>query len=263
MPPFFSHNVEMDVLFILSCAALAGYVDAIVGGGGLVLVPALFTTYPLAPASTLLGNNKSVSLWGTLFASWNYSRHIDLPWKKLFLAACCAATCSLMGAWTLSMISSDALKKALPFVLSSVLIYTLVSKKLGSTHNPRFQGRAELFALMAVASVIGFYDGFFGPGTGSFFIFIFVRLLRYDFLHASGAAKVLNSASNAAALSLFVFQGKIWWAITIPMALFNILGSLIGTKMAVKHGSAFVRWVFIFVVSCLILKTARDAYLVG
>jgi uncharacterized membrane protein YfcA len=90
-----------------------------------------------------------------------------------------------------------------------------------------------------------------------------VRLLRYDFLHASGAAKVLNSATNAAALCLFVFQGKIWWAITIPMAICNILGSLVGTKMAVKHGSSFVRWVFIGVVTCLILKTARDAYLLG
>ncbi len=260
MVRFLSHNLHMDIVFVLSCAALAGYVDAIVGGGGLILVPALFSTYPMAQASTLLGNNKSVSFWGTLFASWNYSRHIDLPWGKLFIAACCAASFSFLGAWSLNWVSSDYLKKALPFVLSAVLLYTLLSQQLGNAHNPRFKGPVELLALMFVASVIGFYDGFFGPGTGSFFIFIFVRLLRYDFLHASGAAKVLNSASNAAALSLFVFEGKIWWAITIPMALFNILGSLMGTKMAVQHGSGFVRWIFIFVVTCLILKTASDAY---
>ncbi len=253
----------MDILFVLGCAALAGYVDAIVGGGGLILVPALFSTYPTAPAATLLGNNKSVSLWGTLFASWNYSRHIDLPWKKLFMAALCAACCSFLGAWSLSLVSSEFLKKALPFVLSGVLVYTLTSKHLGSVHEPRFKGSTELLVLMVVASVVGFYDGFFGPGTGSFFIFIFVRLLRYDFLHASGAAKVLNSASNAAALSLFVYDHQIWWAITIPMAVLNILGSLLGTKMAVQHGSGFVRWIFIFVVSCLILKTARDAYLIS
>jgi len=253
----------MDIIFLLSCAALAGYVDAIVGGGGLILVPAFFSAYPTAVAATLLGNNKSVSIWGTLFASWNYSRHIDLPWRKLLLSAVFAGACSFTGAWTLGLVSSEFLKKILPFVLLAVLTYTLFSKKLGRTHQPRFHGHWELLVMLLVAGVIGFYDGFFGPGTGSFFIFIFVRLLRYDFLHASGAAKVLNSASNAAALCLFVFQGKIWWAITIPMAICNIMGSLIGTKMAVKHGSSFVRWVFIGVVTCLILKTARDAYLLG
>ena len=179
------------------------------------------------------------------------------------MAALCAACCSFLGAWSLSLVSSEFLKKALPFVLTGVLVYTLTSKHLGSVHEPRFKGSTELLVLMVVASVVGFYDGFFGPGTGSFFIFIFVRLLRYDFLHASGAAKVLNSASNAAALSLFVYDHQIWWAITIPMAVLNILGSLLGTKMAVQHGSGFVRWIFIFVVSCLILKTARDAYLIS
>lgn len=253
----------MDVFFLMSCAALAGYVDAIVGGGGLILVPAFFSAYPSAVAATLLGNNKSVSIWGTLFASWNYSRHIDLPWRRLLLAAGFAAMCSFLGAWSLNLVSSEFLKRILPLVLFFVLSYTLFSKKLGQAHEPRFSGQVELWVMLAVAGVIGFYDGFFGPGTGSFFIFIFVRLLRYDFLHASGAAKVLNFASNAAALSLFVVQGKIWWAITIPMAICNILGSLMGTKMAVKHGSAFVRWIFIVVVTCLILKTAKDAYFVA
>jgi hypothetical protein len=251
----------MDIVFLLVCSALAGYVDAVVGGGGLILVPAFFSAYPLAPAATLLGNNKSVSLWGTLIASWNYSKKIDLPWRKLLLSAVFAAACSFLGAWTLNLVSSDALKKILPLVLLGVLSYTLINKNLGNSHEPRFRGHAELFVMMMVAGLIGFYDGFFGPGTGSFFIFIFVRLLRYDFLHASGAAKILNSASNAAALCLFVLQGKIWWAVTIPMAICNILGSTMGTKMAVKHGSGFVRWVFIGVVSCLIVKTARDAYL--
>jgi uncharacterized membrane protein YfcA len=179
------------------------------------------------------------------------------------LAAAFAGACSFLGAWTLSLVSSEFLKKILPFVLLTVLVYTLFSKKLGRSHQPRFSGHGELLVMLLVAGVIGFYDGFFGPGTGSFFVFIFVRLLRYDFLHASGAAKVLNSASNAAALCLFVYQGQIWWAITIPMAICNILGSLIGTKMAVKHGSSFVRWVFLGVVTCLILKTARDAYLLN
>jgi uncharacterized membrane protein YfcA len=251
----------MDILFVLVSAGLAGFVDAVVGGGGLILVPAIFSAYPQVPAATLLGNNKSVSLWGTLFASWNYARSIEMPWKKLLFAAAFAAAFSFIGAWTLGQVPSSGLKKALPVVLALILIYTLLSRKLGSEHQPRFEGKQELGVIFAVAACMGFYDGFFGPGTGSFYIFIFVRLMRYDFLHASSAAKILNSASNAAALFLFTLQGQIWWHLAIPMAVMNVLGSALGTRMAIRKGSEFVRWMFVLVVTSLILKTTYDAYL--
>jgi len=131
---------------------------------------------------------------------------------------------------------------------------------LGQAHAPLFKGRQETLMLMGVAWVIGFYDGFFGPGTGSFLIFILVRYLGYDFLHASSTAKVLNSASNAAALCLFIAQGQIWWHLAIPMAVCNVAGSFAGTTLAVRLGSNFVRWMFLLVVSALIVKTAWDAY---
>jgi hypothetical protein len=250
----------MDILFVLVSAGLAGFVDAVVGGGGLILVPAIFSAYPQAPAATLLGNNKSVSLWGTLFASWNYARQIELPWKKLLVAALFAGAFSFFGAWVLGQVPSSGLKKALPFVLTLILIYTLVSRQMGSVHNPRFEGNKERYVLFAVAACMGFYDGFFGPGTGSFYIFIFVRLMRYDFLHASSSAKILNSASNAAALFLFTMQGQIWWHLAIPMAVMNVMGSGLGTRLAIQKGSGFVRWMFVIVVSALILKTTYDAY---
>ena len=112
-----------------------------------------------------------------------------------------------------------------------------------------------------LGGVIGFYDGFFGPGTGSFFVFLFVRWLGYDFLHASASAKLLNTATNLAALLLFAWKGHIWWHFVLAMAIANVVGSVLGTRLALKHGSGFVRIVFIFVVSALILKTTYDAWI--
>jgi uncharacterized membrane protein YfcA len=250
----------MDIIFVLVCAGLAGFVDAVVGGGGLILVPAMFSAYPNAPSATLLGNNKSVSLWGTLFAAWNFSRRISLPWARLAPAVACSLLSAFAGAWCLGLLPSTWLRLALPFILLTLLIYTWVSKRLGQAHAPLFKGRQETLMLMGVAWAIGFYDGFFGPGTGSFLIFILVRYLGYDFLHASYTAKVLNSASNAAALCLFIAQGQIWWHLAIPMAVCNVAGSFAGTTLAVRLGSNFVRWMFLLVVSALIVKTAWDAY---
>lgn len=112
-----------------------------------------------------------------------------------------------------------------------------------------------------IGLVLGFYDGFFGPGAGSFLVFLFVRWLGYDFLNASASAKVLNVATNLAALLLFAIKGHVWWHLALPMALANIAGSLLGTRLAMKHGAGFVRVMFIVVVAALIVKTTYDAYL--
>ena len=149
----------------------------------------------------------------------------------------------------------------LPLVLLAVLVYTLAKKDLGREHQPRISGRAEAAAAGGIALAVGFYDGLFGPGTGSFFVFLFVRLLGYDFLRASATAKLMNLVTNAFALALFVSQGHIWWHVAAVMALTNVAGSLLGTRLALKHGAGFVRIVFIVVVGILILKTAWDAFL--
>jgi uncharacterized membrane protein YfcA len=142
-----------------------------------------------------------------------------------------------------------------------VLIYTLARKDMGRSHAPAFAAAHQTAAACAMGVVLGFYDGFFGPGTGSFFVFLFVRWLGYDFLHASASAKLLNTASNLAALILFSLKGHIWWHYVLPLAAANVIGSLLGTRLALKHGSGFVRVAFIVVVSALILKTSYDAWL--
>jgi uncharacterized membrane protein YfcA len=168
---------------------------------------------------------------------------------------------SLAGAWLVTVASPDYLRKILPAILLLVLGYTLAKKELGRHHVPTYSGRMEAALACCIAAVIGFYDGFFGPGTGSFFVFCLVRFLGYDFLHASAAAKLLNTATNIAALALFIYKGHIWWHFALAMAVANVIGSLAGTHMALKHGTGFVRWVFIAVVSALICKTGYDAFL--
>jgi hypothetical protein len=146
-------------------------------------------------------------------------------------------------------------------VLGAVLLYTLWRKELGRHHAPRFAGMREALVASAIGAAIGFYDGFFGPGTGSFFVFLLVRALGYDFLHASASAKLLNTATNAAALTLFAWKGHVWWHLALLIAVCNVAGSVAGTRLALKHGAGFVRGVFIVVVAALIAKTAYDAFL--
>ena len=250
----------MELLIVSLASLLAGFVDSIVGGGGLILVPALFATFPAAHPATLFGTNKGASVWGTAFATWQFSRRVEMRWAALLPAAGAGFVASFAGAWLVTVVSPDFLRKLLPLVLLAVLIYTVVKKDLGRSHTPRFSGAAEQWVAASVGALIGFYDGFFGPGTGSFLVFLFVRLLGYDFLNASAAAKLLNTATNLAALVLFTIKGHVWWHFVLAMAIANVLGSLAGTHLALKHGTGFVRGVFIVVVSALILKTGYDAF---
>ena len=251
----------MELLIVTCASLLAGFVDAIVGGGGLILVPALFAIFPNAQPATLFGVNKGASVWGTAVATVQFARRVDMRWAALLPAAAAGFAASLAGAWLVTLISAGFLRKALPLVLVGVLIYTLARKDLGRHHTPRFTGRAETAAACSIGLVLGFYDGFFGPGTGSFLVFLFVRWLGYDFLNAAASAKLLNIATNLAALALFAWKGHIWWHFALTMAVANVVGSLLGTRLALRHGAGFVRSMFIVVVSALILKTAFDAFL--
>jgi len=251
----------MELLLVSLASLGAGFVDAIVGGGGLVLVPALFAVFPATHPATLFGINKSASIWGTGIAAVQYSRRVRMSWSALLPAAAAGFAGSFAGAWAVTVMSPHFLRKLLPFVLLAVLIYTLARKDLGKHHTPHLSPAMERLAAAAIGLVLGFYDGFFGPGTGSFFVFLFVRALGYDFLNASASAKLLNTATNLAALILFAVKGHVWWHFALALAVANVAGSLLGTHLALKHGAGFVRGVFLLVVSALILKTGYDAFL--
>lgn len=251
----------LDLVTVTLASLFAGFVDAIVGGGGLILVPALFSVFPGTAPATLFGTNKGAAVWGTALATWQFSRRVTLAWHALLPAAAAALVGSFAGAWIVTQVPADGLRRALPFVLLGVLLYTLARKDLGRIHAPRHGPRGEAVWASLIGGVIGFYDGFFGPGTGSFFVFLFVRLLGYDFLHASASAKLLNTATNVAALAAFAWTGHVWWHIALVMAVANVIGSLVGTRLALKHGAGFVRIVFVLVVTALIAKTGYDAFL--
>ena len=251
----------MELLFVSLASLLAGLIDAIVGGGGLILVPALFAGFPQAAPATLFGINKSASIWGTAFATWQYSRRVQLDWQSLLPTALIGLVGSLLGAWMVTLVDATMFRRALPVVLVLLLAYTLARKELGREHAPLHQGWALAWRLLCIGGLIGWYDGFFGPGTGSFLVFAFVRVLGYDFLHASASAKLVNTATNFAALVLFAIQGHVWWHLAVAMALSNVVGSLIGTRLALRHGAGFVRQVFILVVLALIAKTTWDTWL--
>lgn len=257
------YEYRMDWIIVIGASLFAGFVDAIVGGGGLILVPALFATFPHMAPATLLGTNKSASVWGTTFATIAFSRRIHMPWRVMLPAALAGFIGSFIGAWLVTLINPDILRKLLPFILLAILVYTFVKKDLGQAHQPRWQGQTEIVIAAAIGLMLGVYDGFFGPGTGSFLVFLLVRVLGYDFLHASAGSKLINVSTNMAAIALFASKGHVWWKLGLAMAVANMAGSLLGSRLALRHGAGFIRWVFMLVVMLLILKTGYDAFLSG
>lgn len=231
------------------------------GGGGLVQIPALFSTMPATTPATLLGTNKFASIWGTGTAAWNFYRRVNLQGNTVWPATVAAFFFAFLGAYAVTWLPGVLLRKLLPFVLVCLLIYTWRSRGLGLTHAPVHQGGTERRLALLVGAGIGFYDGFFGPGTGSFLIFLFVRFFGFDFLRASAAAKIVNVACNLAALIWFGYSGHVLWALGLAMAVCNVTGSVLGSRLALRHGSGLVRQVFLLVVSVLIIKSAYDAFL--
>jgi len=251
--------VPVETLLVLVAAFGAGVVDAMAGGGGLIQLPALFAAYPTTPHPTLLGTGKLAGLAGTTSAAARFIRHVRLDWGLVIPAALGAFVAALVGAWIATRIPPVKFRALVPFLLAGVLLYTLLHRDFGKVHRPRRQGRHGRALAAAGAGTIGLYDGFFGPGTGSFLVFLFVRVFGLDFLHASASAKIVNAAANLAAILLFGVTGQIFWLLGLAMAVCNVAGAQVGSHLAIRHGSGFVRSVFIAVVSCLIAKTAWDA----
>lgn len=250
-----------SLLFALVLAAfIAGAIDAVVGGGGLIQIPALFAAYPGTSPATLFGTNKFASVFGTANATWRYARQVRMPWRTILPAAIAAFLFSYAGAAAVAWLPKEAVRPLILVLLIGAAAYTLARKDFGQVHRPAHGGHRELIYAVLLGGVIGFYDGFFGPGTGSFLIFLFVRFFGFDFLHASAGAKVVNVATNLAALAYFLPNGYIMLLLAVSMAVANVAGSMAGTWLALRHGSGFVRKVFLIVVGVLIVKFAWDTF---
>ncbi len=248
-----------EIFFVLIAAFGAGFIDALAGGGGLIQLPALFAAFPQAPHTTLLGTGKLAGLAGTSSAIARFIRHVQLDWSLVLPAAAGAFVASLLGAWIATTVSPERFRALVPLLLTFVLVYTLLHRDLGRDHRPRIIDRRARWLAAGTAGAIGLYDGFFGPGTGSFLMFLFVRLFGLDFLHASASAKIVNASTNTAALVLFGLTGELFWLLGLAMAACNVVGAQFGSHLAIRRGSALVRKVFLGVVGTLIAKTAWDA----
>ncbi|HQZ02560.1 MAG TPA: TSUP family transporter [Thauera sp.] len=255
--------MEVDFIFLaLGLAALfAGFVDSIVGGGGLIQIPALFAAFPAMAPATLFGTNKLASIVGTASAAVQYSRRVRIPWLIAGPGAVAALIGSWFGAKAVVFLDPAVLRPLILLMLVLVAVYTFVRKDLGSVSNEPAHGARSVGIALGVGGVIGFYDGFFGPGTGSFLIFSFIRFLGMDFLRASVTSKILNVATNVAAIAYFAGNVHLMWSLAAVMAACNLSGSIIGSRMAMRHGTAFVRKMFLAVVSVLIVRLAYDTFI--
>jgi len=249
-----------QLFFLCIFAFLAGFIDSIVGGGGLIQLPALLVFLPNTAVPLIFGTNKLSSIAGTSAAAIHYSQQVKIDWSIVLISTVSAFTFSFIGASTVSIINPTLMRPLVLLLLILVAIYTWLKKDFGSQNIVKVQGSKQSLYAAIIGTSLGFYDGFFGPGTGSFLIFTFIGILGFDFLQASASAKVVNFSTNLAATIYFAATNHIIYGIALPMAACNVIGAVIGAKLAIAKGSAFVRVLFIAVVSLLIVKLACDLF---
>ena len=241
-------------LFLLAASFFAGFIDSIAGGGGLIQLPALLLGLPKSDTAEVLGTNKLSAVFGTTTAAALYRKQIKPDPKILIAMGLPAFLGSAGGAVLASKIPTSSMRPMVLVLLIIVAIYTWFKPDLGKFENLRYlpKRRVQIAALAGV--IIGFYDGIFGPGTGSFLMLILVASLGYAFITASAIAKVVNVATNVGAIMVFGINGAVIWQIGIILGVANISGAVIGARLAIKGGSTLVRKVFLFVTVALIVK---------
>lgn len=246
------------VAALITAAVAAGWIDAVVGGGGLILIPALFIGQPgIAPACAL-ATNKLAAVVGTASAAWRYSRTVPLQWRRIVPVFACAVLFSGAGALVASRLPTEVFKPVLLVMLVAVGLFVAVNPAFGSGAPQKRSRVSTLCGLVLAGVVVAFYDGLMGPGTGTFLIVTLTALVGTDFLTSSARAKVINTGTNLGALAVFAAQGHVLWLLGFALAVGNVVGAQIGAHMALGRGSAFVRWVLLAVVVVMVTKVSVD-----
>jgi uncharacterized membrane protein YfcA len=250
----------LTIFSLIILCFTAGFVDAVIGGGGLIQLPAMLINFPATALPVIFGTNKIASLAGTSTAAFQYSRRIHFDYKVLLVIAACAGMASFAGAKVVSHINVNALKPAILIILIVIAIYTFLKKDLGKVKVHHISLRQQLLRGSMMGLAVGFYDGFFGPGTGSFLVLGFVMLLGFEFVEASAYSKLINCMTNLSALFVFISHGNYLLDLAILMALCNVAGNLIGSRIALKKGNDFVRIFFLLIVIGMIARYGYDIY---
>ncbi|HEY6955618.1 MAG TPA: TSUP family transporter [Flavisolibacter sp.] len=251
--------VSLEQIVLLCIAAFAaGFIDAIVGGGGLIQTPAALVLLRSYPVVTAISCTKIPSFSGTFFAALQYLKKVKINYTLTTVMCTIAFFSSFAGSELLSVVSNHYMKPVLLVILVIVAIYTYTRKDFGQHEAKDHPPQKELWFAVAISLTIGFYDGFIGPGAGSFLILAFISLLGYDFLHASAQAKLVNLATNLGSIVLFTIKGKIIWLVAIPMAACNAVGGMLGARMAIMKGNKFIRVFFLAVIIATLIRFAWD-----
>ena len=237
---------------------LAGFIDAIIGGGGLIQTPAIFFTLPKYPVPMLIGTTKIPSLSGSLMGAFQYSRHVAVVGRFIGPMMAIAFGASWLGAWVLTQVPNSFMKPFALVILIAVFIYTLTKKDFGQVAHRVVTEQQQRVRMWMMGAVLGFYDGFFGPGTGSFLVLGFIALIGFDFLKASAYAKLVNAATNLSCTLFFANKGLILYTFALPMAVANLSGAFLGARLAILKGNHFIRVFFLLVIAATILRFAWD-----
>lgn len=246
---------------MLVAALCAGFVDAIAGGGGLIQLPALLIGLPQSSVVQVLGTNKLSSFFGTTAAAIMYRRRVKPDLRFTIAMALPAFAGSMSGALLAAHIPTHALRPIVLVLLIAVAVFTWSRPTLGEIELLRHTSQRRMLIAIVVGAVIGFYDGIFGPGTGTFLMLVLVALLGFAFLTASSIAKVVNVSTNLGAIVVFGLHGVILWRLGLVLALANVMGGMLGAHVAIRGGSALVRRVFLLVTVMLIVKVGVDTFL--
>lgn len=257
---WFPDGMGLETLALMMLVAFAaGWIDAVVGGGGLLQLPALLLVPGLAPVQAL-ATNKLSSVFGTATASLTYVRRIRPDLRTALPMAGFALAGSFGGAAVATVLPAEVFKPIIVLAMLAVLIFVAVRPTLGAATSLRFHGSRHMIVASGLGLGIGFYDGVLGPGTGTFLIIAMVSILGYDFIQSSAKAKIVNLATNLGALALFIPTGAVVWGLGLSMAAMNMAGGYLGSRTAIAKGSGFVRVVFLAVVGVLILKLGYDVW---
>ncbi len=246
-----SHPV---LAFLALAALLAGFLDAIVGGGGLITVPALLIALPGVALPTILGTNKVLATGGATLAAGKFLRSRVMDWREMVGPVLCAGAGSVAGSWLTYHVGPGFMRPLMLGLMGAMFLFTLLKPELGKVHAPKF-GLSHQRGLAALIGLgLGVYDGFFGPGTGSLYIFLFVAVLGFDFLRSSALAKAANWASDVCAMALFLSKGSWLPGLALALMAANAAGGYAGAHLALRRGTGFVRGLFLAVVGALILR---------
>jgi uncharacterized membrane protein YfcA len=254
-------GMTTELYILLPLTFVAAMLNASVGGGGLVLIPGMLTLFPTAAPATLFATEKCASVAGMATATLQYARKMQLPWRLLALIAGTAFCGAHLGARAIALLPNAWIKPFVVFLLVVMFFYTWYRPDFGKQDTPKPVSKKDLYRGLPIGAAIGFYEGFFGPGAGSFLIFLFVRVFHFDFMRATACAKVVNMATNLGALTYFIPAGFVLLELAIAMMVAMVAGSFVGSHLAMKGGNLWLRRLFLILVLSLLTKLITDMLL--